>query len=495
VTATAAPVEPAAAEPRSVRSRVLGGFAWSMVTLAVTQVWRVAGAVVLARLLTPADYGLAGMALVFSSLVMSFSDLSLGSALVQRRQITEADRSTVFWTSAGIGLLLMLGGMAVSGPLAAFYGEPRVRPLFVVVSISFLLVALQMTQASLLLREMRFRAINIRVAAAIVVGGVAGVVAAVLGLGAWALIVQQVVSSLVGVVLLWTFSSWRPRLIYSRQSLRDLGGFGLNLFGARMLVYLNRNADNVLVGRFLGAGALGAYSVAYNLMLLPLDRLILPIQDTLFPAYSAWQDDLRRLADVWLRVLRVVAAIVMPAMAGLAIVAPDFVRVVLGERWLAAVPVLQILSIVGLVQSLAALGERALTAVDRTRTIFRFTVVECVVTVSAFAVGLHWGIVGVAVCYAAVTIPLHTSFAWLTARALGLTLREVLRGFRGVALATAAMAGACWALRHLLVQAEVGAPLRLLAVIAVGAVVYAAGCALLQPEVLRELRGLRRRGA
>ena len=457
-----------------------------------TQGSRVVFGIALARLLTPSQYGLAGMALVFSSLVLTFSDLSLGAALVQRKHITEADRSTVFWTSAGIGVLLVLAGVALSAPLASFYNQPHVRALFAVVSLSFLLVALQTTQASLLQREMRFRVLTMRVAAANILGGIVGVTAAALGAGAWAMIASQICTSGMSTVLLWTFSSWRPKLMFSVASLRSLGGFGLNLFGARSLDYVNRNADNILVGRFLGSAPLGAYSVAYNIMLVPLGRLILPIQDVLFPAYSRWQDDQARLARVWLRVVRVVAALVCPMMIGLTIVADDFVRVVLGHRWALAVPVLRVLAPVALLQSLAALGDKVLSALDRTRLILRFRLIECAVTVPAFAVGIHWGIVGVAVCYAIATTPLQLVYVGLTCRALGTSMLDFVRSFTGVAEATAAMAVACVAAKLALTAASAGAFQRLGVEIVLSAVVFTAICRFRQPEVVDEIRSIRR---
>ena len=150
--------------------------------------------------------------------------------------------------------------------------------------------------------------------------------------------------------------------------MRSLGGFGLNVFGSGLVGYINRNADNVLVGRYLGSAALGAYSVAYNVMLLPIAQLTSPLQAALFPAYARVQRDEERVASIWLRVTTVVASLVAPAMVGLAVVAPDFVHVVLGQRWAAAAPVLRILAIVVLVDSISSLGQRTLQAMDRART-------------------------------------------------------------------------------------------------------------------------------
>jgi PST family polysaccharide transporter len=482
-------------EDENVRGRVLNGFKWNALGTGAAQVSQIVVGVVLVRLLSPHDYGLAGMTLVFSSLVLMLSDVSMGSALVQRRQITEADRSTVFWTSAIIGTVLTLAGIALSGPLADFYGQPEVRPLFAVVSISFVLVALQTTQHSIMQRDMRFRMISIRYAAGVVAGGITGVIAGLLGAGPWALVLQQVSSAACGTLLLWTCSPWRPHFIFSLKSLRDLGGYGLHLLGSQVLEYGKGNADNLLVGRFLGSSSLGAYAVAYNLMFLPTVRVVLPIQETLFPAMSRWQDDLGRLGGVWLRVLRVVAAGLAPAMLGFVVVAPDFVAVVLGHKWRSAVPVLQILAMVALAQCLAMLGVRVLGAINRPRLVFRFSILDATVTIAAFAVGLRWGIVGVSLCYAAVSIPLQVLFVALTARAVTVPLLEVCRGLAGVGLATVLMAAGCLGLRSALISAHVGSATRLVLVAAAGMVIYAAACAVLERDVIREIRNVRpRRG-
>ena len=280
----------------SMHNRIRSGLAWKVASQVFRQLSRVAVVVILARLLTPEEYGLAAMVLVFSALVLIFADLALGAALVQREELNEADRSTVFWTSAAMGTLFMLLGIAASWPIAAFYGEPEVQPLFALLSVSFLVTALGTTQSALLNREMQFRSLELRMMAGTLVGGTAGIVVAAAGGGAWAIIVQQLAIAVTSTLLLWAFSPWRPRFTYSLHSLRSLGGFSLNVFGTRVLFYANRNLDNMLIGRFLGASALGAYAIAYNVMLMPLARIAQPIVEVLFPAMSRIQDDRRRMA-------------------------------------------------------------------------------------------------------------------------------------------------------------------------------------------------------
>jgi O-antigen/teichoic acid export membrane protein len=477
-----------------MRGAVLRGVAWKSASQIVTQVLRMAVAIVIARMLAPHDYGLAAMALVFSSLMLVFSDLALGAAIVQRRSLSEDDRSTVFWTSCGAGLAFTVAGIAASGPIAGFYGQPSVRPLFAVLSLGFFVTSLGTVQAAVLTRSMDFRRLELAVMGGSLAGAPVGIGAAVAGYGAWAIICQQLASAAGSSLLLLALCPWRPHLKFSAASLRELRSFSANVFGQRVLYYLHRNTDNLLVGRFLGPTALGAYGLAYNVMLVPFTRIAGPLQEVLFPAFSRMQDDPRRIADAWIRVTRLVAALAMPALVGLAIVAPDFVHVVLGPRWAKATPVLQILVWVGLLQSIQGLNASVLIALDRTRVLFRFSIGFFAAHLVAFIVGMQFGIVGVATGYAISSTLVEPAFSWLTARVLGVSPLGIPRALAGVAQATAAMGISVLAARMLLVHEGVAPEVRLLALTLLGASIFVAACAWRAPEVKLEVRALRAPG-
>jgi O-antigen/teichoic acid export membrane protein len=476
----------------TMRAKIASGLAWKVVSQVFRQLSRVAVVVILARLLTPAEYGLAAMVLVFSSLVLIFADLALGAALVQRRELSEADRSTVFWTSVAAGTGFMLLGIALSWPLAAFYGEPEVQPLFAALSVSFLVTALGTAHSALLNRDMRFKSLELRMMAGTVAGGAVGIAVAFAGHGAWAIIAQQLAIAFVSTTLLWAFSPWRPRLTFSLRSLRSLGGFSGNVFGTRVLFYLNRKLDHMLIGRFLGASALGAYAVAYNVMLMPLSRIAQPVVEVLFPAMSQIQDDRPRMARMWLRANRLIGAISIPAMVGLILVAPEFVATLFGERWESATPVIQILAWVGLLQSLQRLNSSVLLACDRSGTLLRYSVVVLTASIVAFVGGLHWGIVGVATGYAISSTIIEPYYAWITARVLEVRLADYARSLAGVAQATAGMAGVVLAAKLWIVSPDLPAGVRLAIFVVLGAATYFALAAWRAPELRGDLRGLRR---
>jgi O-antigen/teichoic acid export membrane protein len=340
---------------------------------------------------------------------------------------------------------------------------------------------------------MQFRSLELRMMAGTLVGGTAGIVVAAMGGGAWAIIVQQLAIAATSTLLLWVFSPWRPRFTYSLHSLRSLGGFSLNVFGTRVLFYANRNLDNLLIGRFLGPASLGAYAIAYNVMLMPLARIAQPIVEVLFPAMSRIQDDRPRMAAMWLRANRMIGAITVPAMIGLILVAPEFVATLFGSRWEEATPVIQILAWVGLLQSLQRLNSSVLLACDRTATLLRYSIVVLAASVVAFVGGLHWGIVGVATGYAISSTVVEPYYTWLTARTLELRLTDFLRSLAGVAQATAGMAAVVLVAKEWVVSPDLPAGVRLLIFVALGTATYLALAAWRAPELRADVRGLRRR--
>jgi O-antigen/teichoic acid export membrane protein len=481
-----------------IGSRILSGLAWKAGSQVTLQLSRMVVALIMARLLAPHDWGLAAMVLVISGFVVVFTDSALGTALIQRRNLLEADRSTVFWTNAAVGLLLTIAGIALAGPVASFYGEPAVRPLFAALSIGFFVSALGATHSSLLVRDMHFRVLELRQIAATVVGAVAGISIALMHFGAWAIIGQQLAEATVSTILLWYLSSWHPSLTFSTASLRRLGAFAGNVFGENLLYQSGRNLSSVLIGRFLGPAATGTYALSTNVILVPFSRIAGPLQQVFFPAFSRLNDDRARLADMWIRATRLVASISMPALVGLVIVAPDFVDVVLGPRWNDAIPVIQILAWVGLIQSIQTLNGEVLLALNRANTLFRFTMLWFAGSVAAFVVGLHWGIIGVAACYALATAVIEPIRTQSTTRAAGIPLLRFFGALFGIAQATAVMAVAVLLSRSAMISAGIGTGIRLALLVAIGCAVYVPCCLWRAPEVRDEIQrviGRSRRGA
>lgn len=476
---------------QTIRSRTLQSMAWRTGSQLVLQLSRVAVAVVLARLLTPTEYGIAGMVLVFSGFVLPFADLGLGAALVQRTTITRRDLSTVFWVSVTGGLLFTLAGLALAGPVADFYGQQQVKPLFAALSVGFLVVSFATVQRSILVREINFRSLELRNLAGTVVGAVLAVAAAVRGYGPWALIIQFLAWEIVSTGLLWIGSSWHPEFAFSRASARTLGAFGLKAIGSRLLSDVRLNGDKLVIGRLLGSTPLGIYLLATNIVLTPFNRMVVPLQDVLFPAFSRMQHGPEAVGAAWLRVNRVLAAVSVPAMLGLIVVARDFVPLVLGSRWLPAVPIIQLLGWVGLLQALQGLNGAALTALDRAGMLFLTTAAIVIASFTALFAGLPWGVKGVAVAYAIANTLTFPAYTWMVTRCVNISLLTVARSLAGVTIAACVMVGATFFTRDALLS--LGVPLipRFVVETFAGGVVYVGTSLLTSREVIRELRSLR----
>ena len=479
--------------PDSIGNSIRTGIAWKAGSQITLQISRVVVALVLARLLTPYDWGLAAMAVLLSGFVVVFTDSALGTALIQQRELREEDRSTVFWISVGAGVLLALTGIALADPLAGFYGEPAVSPLIVAVSVGFFISALGTTHQALLLREMQFRRLELRQIAASIVGPCVGIGIALLGYGAWAIIGQLLAEAVTSTLLLWLLTPWRPSATFSTASVRRLGAFAGNVFGENLAFQAGRSLSGVFIGRLLGAAALGTYSLATNLILIPVTRIAGPLQQVFFPAFSRMRDDRERIADVWIRATRLIGAVSIPALVGLVIVAPEFVEVVLGSRWSEATPVIRILAVVGIVQSLQTLSVEVMQALGRVGLLFRMTMLWAAATLGAVGLGYRWGIVGVASCYAAVTLLIEPLRAYQTTRELGVPFRRLVHSLTGVAQATASMAVAALGVREALIGVGASPAVLLVAVTALGAVVYAAACVWRVPQVTNEITSVLRR--
>jgi PST family polysaccharide transporter len=233
--------------------------------------------------------------------------------------------------------------------------------------------------------------------------------------------------------------------------------------------------------------------LAYNIILVPFNRLASPLHEVLYPVFSRLQDDLARLASAWLRAVRILAAVAVPSMLGLIVVAPDIVPLVFGRRWSDAVPVVQVLAWVGILLALQGLNSVVLQAIGRTRLLVRYAAAACALGAVSFVVGLPWGIVGVASSFAVASTVTHLAYMALTARAVGTTFTAYLSAVGGVLQASVLAAALAGAVRALLAGAGVPVGARLAAAALVGLAAFAAACAWRAPAVGRELAQLRRR--
>ena len=373
------------------RAAVLAGVTWSGIERVSRMVLGVVVFACLARLLRPSDFGLVAVASLYIALLDVFVTQGLGTALVRRNEVTTGHLDTAFWVSLSAGLLVAafttLGATVVAGLLSA----PALVPILRTLAVLFPLSALGIVPAAILAREMAFERLALRSIASVLLGGAAGVGAAWAGWGVWALVTQTLVSTTVGTAALWVATPWRPGLRVSRGSMADLRAWALALMGNDILWFCSRKGDETVVAGGLGTVALGSYSVANKLSTICVDVLTVPIQTVAVPALSRIQADGNRMAmgivegSVW------GAALGWPAFVGLYILAPYVVPLLFGTHWSVAVPVLQVLSVGGILRAACVMHHPALLAINRPWTYFGLLGLHSVLTVAASVLAVTTG--------------------------------------------------------------------------------------------------------
>ena len=446
----------------------------------------------LARLLLPRDFGLLAMAAIFTTLLRVFSTIGLGAAIIQRAKIDDEYLDTAFWANLGLGVALF-AITAVSGEIfGRFMGDPAVGVILLILSTRFMITAGSEAQRALVSRQMDYRSLSLRSVKSRLIGGFVGVGMAYAGMGYWSLVGQTMATTLSGSYLLYVATGWRPKWRFSWRKFRDQWSFGAPLLLSRMFGYAIRNTDNLLVGRYLGSTALGFYALGYTLFLVPLQDVGLIVNRVMFSALSRVQEDRERLRRGFLQGTQYVTLGVLPVMVGMALVAAPALELVFGRKWLPAAPVVSVLALAGFLQLMTTLGPSGLNAAGRTDLNLRWTMISSLLYLPAFAVGLRWGIVGVATGYLGATIVMvPVQFRYISS-ILHVRAAEMWAAVRpgviGSVLMAAAVAPAAWALR----TSHAPAVVELAVAVPLGVAVYGAVIWLIHRRVIFDLMTLLR---
>lgn len=351
---------------------------------------------VLARLLTPADFGLVAMVAAFTGFIGLFKDLGLSLATVQRAEITHQQVSTLFWINVAASAVLMGLAAALSPMVAWFYGEPRLTAIMLVVAGTFIFGGLTAQHSALLRRQMRFKELAAIEVLSLAFGIAVAITMAVMGCSYWSLVGLPVGTAAADCALAWLYSGWRPGWPVRRCGVGPMIRFGGNLTGFNTINYFSRNADNIMIGATWGAGALGIYSKAYGLLLLPLRQINAPMASVAIPSLSRLQEDPAAFRQYYCRAIELLAYVTMPLVVLMAILAHDLVHLILGAQWLEVVPVFIVFAVFGIIQSVSVTSGWVLSALGRTRRMLKLTMYSTPCLLIAFAIGLPWGPLGVA---------------------------------------------------------------------------------------------------
>lgn len=410
---------------RDLKNLTVGGGVHMLAGQITVSLINLVALTVLARILSPRDYGLVALVLVVTSFMSLFSEAGLPLATVQYENLTHHQLSNLTWISGSIGLVLSLSLLTLARPMARLYDEPLVTDIAIGLAAVFFLRGSTVQQWALLRRQMRFKALaGIEVAAALI-SAATGIAAALLGAAYWALVVRELSSAAVKMFSVWLVSGWypgRPKHLREMGKLVRFGGtFGL--FG--LVVYIRNNLDRLLIGLHLPAAQLGLYTRAFHISALP--RVVhSPIDFVVIPALSRLQSEPARFERVFASALNALAWTTAPLAALILALANDVVLSVLGAQWLDAGPLLQILAIALITHPILAADIWLFAALGRASQMLRWGLLSLPVFAVAFLVGLAWGVTGVAIGFVVAALTTRMAGLLFASRGTPVRIRELV---------------------------------------------------------------------
>jgi PST family polysaccharide transporter len=388
---------------------------------------RLLGVTVLARLLTPEAYGLMAMVTAITGFAALFSDLGLSLATVQVARLTHREVNALFWVSTAMGLFLGLVVAACAPLIATAYGEPRLLPMTLALALTFPVSGLLAQHRALFNRNMRFGRLGTIELTAVAVGLAVGITVAFFGGGVWALVAGALAEVAVQCGLMWWVSPWRPSSPRERSDVRPMLAFGGYLSAYQVINHALRRLDDVLIGARFGPTALGLYSRAYSLLMLPILQINAPIAAVMMPALSRVQSDPQRFARGYLRTVRLLAWVTFPLVAGLIVSADEFVPLLLGRQWRDAIPLFQIFGVSAMLQPIANTSGWLMASSGRSDRMLRWSLFSASVRSPGFVAALWFDATAFALIHSVASAILFVPCLWYASRTTPVRVPNVLR--------------------------------------------------------------------
>jgi teichuronic acid exporter len=473
-----------AIRPSTLDGALIRGIAWTGGIRWTSQILTWVATIVVARLLSPDDYGLVGMAMVYLGLVTLLSEFGIGATIVMLRDLTSEQVAQINSLALIFGVTAFLLSCAVAVPLGWFFREPQLPPVIMALSLAFIMSAVRVVPSSLLQKELRFKWLALIDGGQAVLSACTMIVLAFLGLRYWTLVIGGLLSTAVSTMIVVAHCRQRfawPRLPAMRRAI----SFSWYLLVDRLAWYTYSNSDFLVAGKMLGRAALGAYGFAFTLASVPTEKVTALVASVTTSVFSAVQKDRVALRRYLLTITEGIALVTMPATFGLALLAHDFVLAALGPKWLAIIGPLRLLAMNEAVRSLTPLLPQVLFVTGDARFVMRTSLVGAVCLPIAFLIGSRWGITGIAAGWLIANpigiIPQYRRIF----RTLDLSVGDYLRALRPAFTGVAAMGLAIGTLDQLL-PGDWPLALRVVLQVLVGALAYLAALAALHRERLRE---------
>ena len=377
-------------------SKTFSGLKWSGFSQFSIQLINLILNIVLARLLSPYEFGIIAMVTVFVSFMELFKDFGFGSVLISQKNVDDLDYSTVFWVNLMTGIILAFLLYSSRTLVSSFYNEPILEKLISVISLIFVFQAFNFVQEIKLKKKLEYRKLSIVGILSVLFSGSIGIIFALKGFGVWSLIFKSLTFTVIYLILIWSISNWRPSFKFSITRFKFYLKSGLALIGTKMINYFSKNIDSALIGKFVGASPLGIYNRAFSLMSYPVHQITGVLSSVLFPSLSIIQNDIKRVKEIFLKAIQITSFIIFLILGLLFINAREFVLIVLGDQWNELIPLLKIMVFPAALQSICLLTENIFRSQNKYQLEFKINMLNSLIIILGIICGLQWGIIGVA---------------------------------------------------------------------------------------------------
>lgn len=355
---------------------------------------------ILARLLTPQDYGIISMVAAITGFAAIFADLGLSTATVQRANINQRQVSNLFWINVVLGVSITIIVAAISPLIARFYRTPQLLSVTVALSLNFLIAGMSVQHKAILTRQMQFFTIAKIQIFSTLLGIAVAISMAMHGFCYWALVFNNLISSTSSVVGFWFVSKWCPGLPRWNTGTRSMLRFGSDVAGFNVINFFSRNLDNILIGRYYGSASVGLYSKAYQLLMLPITNLRVPMNKVAMPSLSRLQHQPLQYRIYYMKYISVLAFASMPLVAYMFVCSENIIRLVFGPQWIGASDIFKVLAFAALIQPVGSTRGVVLLSTGQSRKYLWWGAGNAIVTILSYVLGLPWGGEGVAAAYA-----------------------------------------------------------------------------------------------
>ena len=379
----------------SLKQKAVSGMIWTAFQKYSTMGIQFISGIILARLLTPYDYGCIGMLTIFMVLAEVFIDGGFGAALIQKKRPTQDDYSTIFFWNLFMAVILYVVLYACAPIIARFYKIPLLSKVLRVQGVILFIYAFNIVQRNQLQKKLNFKILSIITLTSSIIALGVTIIMAYKGFGVWALVTQHIIVAAIPAIAFWFVVKWRPKLVFSWSSFKELFGFGFYMFLTNLINQFSSQLQGLLIGKFYNASTLGYYSKAQRTETMASQSITSIMTQVTFPLYAEMQNDLKALGNTIKRITMTLAYFSFPLLFILLLLAKPLFIILYSERWLQSVPYFQVLCIAGLAGCLQAVNLQSISAIGKSKTMFLWTVIKRFVGISSVIVGLVlWGMKG-----------------------------------------------------------------------------------------------------